>query len=207
MIDRILRKYPRELQAVRCFRLITPHRLIISLLVCGAFPGTPSVAQHSPPKFEDYPATDKLIQPLKSPILHLPVDDWDKDHISKGVLYGEGLVGVDKPDKPPKPNFAGAFFAIAWNCGSDGCIALALVDSRTGIVYGPPPTAVPPKNGFVASARTNECEGIGLRPDSRLLFLDYAEWNSGRPLCQRSYYEWRDHKYWFLGRRSIRSRL
>lgn len=113
-------------------------------------------------------------------------------------------MGVEKPEIPPKPNFAGSFYAITWGCGSDGCAALAVVDGRTGEVYGLPPDGDPTKNEFSATPRTHECAGIGLRPGSRLLFIDYMSYSSGKPVCQRSYYEWRDFRYMLVRKASVK---
>jgi hypothetical protein len=147
------------------------------------------------PRFEDYPATEKLSTQPVDPVFRLPAERMYRTRIRLGVRDGDGLFGVEKASKtPPKPNFAGAFYAVTWGCGSDGCAALAIVDGRTGRIYGPPPDASP-EDGFIASPRTSYCQGLGLRPDSRLLFVDFAVLEFGPPTCRRSYYEWNGSQY------------
>lgn len=113
-----------------------------------------------------------------------------RTRLRQAVLHGDGLPGNNTVGSPLVPNFAGAFYAVTWGCGSDGCVALAVVDGRTGTIYGPPPHASPAKTGFVATPLTHACPGIGLRADSCLLFIDYADYSSGEITCQRTYYEW-----------------
>jgi hypothetical protein len=169
----------------------------------------PTVASPADPKrlplFEDYPATDHLAGPPREPVLRLSVHRNYRTRLQRGVLAGEGLYGVDKPQQPPRPNFAGAFYAITWGCGSDGCAALAVVDGRTGAIYGPPPNGDPTNDNFVATPRTSECAGIGLRANSRLLFIDYTDRTSGEPMCQRTYYEWRDFRYRVILKTAVRA--
>jgi hypothetical protein len=71
-------------------------------------------------------------------------------------------------------------------------------------VYGPPPDASPAETGFVATPRTHECPGIGLRANSRLLFVDYADYSSGAITCQRTYYEWDKGSYRFVKKLSVK---
>ncbi len=142
------------------------------------------------PRFADYPAREQLVGRPKQPQLTQPEHQQYKTRLLQGVLRGKGLLGSTAAGSPPAPNFAGAFYAVTWGCGSDGCAALAVVDGRTGTVYGPPPNASPVEEGFVATPRTHECPGIGLRANSRLLFIDYADYASGQIMCQRTYYEW-----------------
>lgn len=149
------------------------------------------------PQFKDYPATVQLIGPPKKPLLVHPEQRLYKTRITQGIERGEGLLGY-RGQTPPAPNFAGAFYAVTWGCGSDGCASLAVVDGRTGTVYGPPPDASPPRTGFVATPRTHECTGIDLRPDSRLLFIENTDYTSGSPKCERTYYEWQNGSYRFL---------
>jgi hypothetical protein len=156
------------------------------------------------PRFEDYPAIDQLVGSPKEPVLRLPVDRNYKTRLRRGVRVGDGLFGVLKTEQHPRPNFAGAFYAITWGCGSDGCAALAIVDGRTGAVFGPPPGGNVTNDNFVATPRTNDCPGIGLRPDSRLLFIDYTSYSSGIPVCQRSYYEWRNQTYRLVLKTSVK---
>jgi hypothetical protein len=128
-----------------------------------------------------------------------------KTRLRRGVVHGEGLVGrKDGGGSPPVPNFAGVFYAVAWGCGSDGCIALAIVDGRNGQVYGPNPDAIPAKINFVATPRTHECPGIGQRANSRLLFVDYADYSTGEIMCQRAYYEWENGSYRLVQKVSVK---
>jgi len=78
--------------------------------------------------------------------------------------------------RSPSPNFAGVYYAVTWGCGSDGCAALAIVDGRTGEVFGPPPDSQP-REGFVVGAYMN---AILVRPDSRLIVLVRTSWPDDR---------------------------
>jgi hypothetical protein len=183
------------------------RRIAFAFLMWALLPSAALPANEQPlPKFEDYPALEKLVGAPKEPVLRTAAQKSYATRLRRGVLEGEGLLGVDRPDSSPRPNFAGSFYAIMWSCGSDGCASLALVDGRTGTVYGPPPNGNPARTGFVASPRTHGCKGIDLRPDSRLLFVDYVDWSLGRPVCHRSYYEWRDQRYWLISERVMPSR-
>lgn len=179
-------------------------RVIVATISFG-FPTVASPADpRTLPRFEDYPAIDQLAGTPKEPLLRLPVDRNYKTRLRRGVLVGDGLFGARRPGQPPRPNFAGAFYAITWGCGSDGCAALAIVDGRTGAVFGPPPGGNATNDNFAATARTNDCAGIGLRPDSRLLFIDYTSYSSDKPVCQRSYYEWRNLRYRLVRKASVK---
>jgi len=181
--------------------------------VCSAFfvwnvlvlPAISQAEPPPPPKFEDYPASETLAGPPRQPILLLPVHRLYKTRLHRGIQSGEGLLGVAKPQQPPQPNFAGVFYAITWGCGSDGCASLAIVDGRTGSVYGPPPDADPRQSEFIATPNTGGCKGIELRPESRLIFIERAEWSSGGLVCQRSYYEWRDLQYKLIAKIAVKA--
>jgi hypothetical protein len=160
----------------------------------------------APLKFEGYPANETLVGQPRQPILLLPIHRLYRTRLRRGIQYGEGLVGVAKPQQPSKPNFAGVFYAIAWGCGSDGCGSLAIVDGRTGLIYGPPPDADPSRSEFIATPNTSGCKGIEVRPASRLLFIERAEWSSDGLVCQRSYYEWQGLQYKFIAKMAVKAK-
>lgn len=183
--------------------------------VCSAFfalsvlvlPASSPGETPAPPKFEDYPANETLVGEPRQPVLRLPIHRLYRTRLRLGIQNGEGLLGVEKAQQPPRPNFAGAFYAIAWGCGSDGCASLAIVDGRTGSVYGPPPDADPSRSEFIATPNTVGCKGIEVRPASRLLFIEMADWSSGELVCQRSYYEWQGLQYKPIMRMTVKARL
>lgn len=153
------------------------------------------------PRFEDYPAIEKFDGMAKPPVLSLPVDRLYRTRLRRGVTNGEGLLGVSQAKSPPRPNFAGAYFAITWGCGSDACAALAVVDARTGRVFGPPPDGNASASNFVATPRTSGCPGIELRPNSRMIIVDQpVHADSAQAVCRRNYYEWRDQRYRLIGK-------
>lgn len=179
------------------FRLLL-STVLLACIDCVGQAGTDT------PRFEDYPATAQLAGPPKRPLLTEPEHRLYKTRLQQAVLRGEGLIGSKSCESPPAPNFAGAFYAVTWGCGSDGCAALAIIDGRTGAVYGPPPKASPTTTGFIATARTHDCPGIGLRAYSRLLFIDQADYSSGQLTCERSYYEWKNRSYRFVKKVSVK---
>ena len=129
------------------------------------------------PRFEDYPAIEQLDGSPVPPFLTLPVHRRYQTRILSGATG--------------RPNFAGAFYAVVWGCGS-GCAALAVVDGRTGVIYGPPGT----RDALIATSSTENCPGVGVRPNSPLIFIDHSVMTTG--VCRRSFYEWRDLRYRFI---------
>ena len=158
-------------------------------------------AQPALPRFEDYPAIEMFDGVAKPPVLRLPAERLYRTRLGRGVANGEGLLGVHEAKSPPRPNFAGAYFAITWGCGSDACAALAVVDATTGRVFGPPPDGNASASNFVATPITTGCPGIELRPNSRMIIVDQrGHTDTGQAVCRRSYYEWRDQRYSLIGK-------
>ncbi|HEY3442151.1 MAG TPA: hypothetical protein VGK29_15430 [Paludibaculum sp.] len=45
-----------------------------------------------------------------------------------------------------------------------------------------------------------------MRPASRLLFIERAEWSSDGLVCQRSYYEWQGLQYKFIAKMAVKAK-
>jgi hypothetical protein len=101
------------------------------------------------------------------------------------------------------PNFAGGFYAVTWGCGTDGCTALAVINPRTGKIYGPPPSGDPTQTNFIATAGMQSCAGINFQPNSTLIVVTRTvRQRNGKPYCESSFYDWKDGHYKLVARRS-----
>ena len=175
--------------------------LLLAVTVAIVSAAASADSQRAFPRFEDYPAIEKFDGVAKPPVLSLPVDRLYRTRLRRGVTNGDGLLGVSEAKSPPRPNFAGAYFAISWGCGSDACAALAVVDARTGRVFGPPPDGDASASNFVTTPITTGCPGIELRRNSRMIIVDQrGHTDSGQAVCRRSYYKWRDRRYRLIGK-------
>lgn len=98
--------------------------------------------------------------------------------------------------KATGPNFAGHYYVIRWGCGSN-CLMVAVVDGRTGKVYGPPLHAS--ESELVASMDPMSEVQIEFRPDSSLMVLrNGCRWP--RSECGVYYFSWSDNKWSLLKR-------
>lgn len=117
-------------------------------------------------------------------------------------MTSDSRIGEAQTNRPPRPNFAGAFYAVTWGCGSDGCAALAVIDGRTGEVFGPPPDSRP-QQGFVLGSYM---KAIHVRTDSRLIVVENADWQDPERLhevCVSTYYDWQRLRYRFVRRVAV----
>jgi hypothetical protein len=105
-------------------------------------------AAHWPPRFEDYPVTEKWSGP-SAPL---------KLTSRSGRMYRTRLTTASKE----APNFAGRYRFAIWGCGSN-CAAGAVVDLPTGAVY-PPPSS----NDIAGERHWIVCAAIDQSPFFRL---------------------------------------
>jgi hypothetical protein len=126
-------------------------------------PPQPDWARQPVPRFEDHPATESF-SGTPAPV-DLRSQPWAREYrtaLRTGAAEG--------------PNFAGAYTLVLWGCGTQ-CQSWAVVDARTGRVYG---------NPFDAELL------VDFRRDSRLVVVnpvrpDELPW-PGRP--RPAYFAW-----------------
>lgn len=126
-------------------------------------PPQPDWARQPVPRFEDYPATESF-SGTPAPV-ELRSQPWAREF--RTALRAGAAAG---------PDFAGAYTIALWGCGTQ-CQSWAIVDARTGRVYG---------NPFDSEL------GVEYRRDSRLLVVNPVEpgeivWE-GRP--RPGYFVW-----------------
>jgi len=82
------------------------------------------------PRFEDYPAAEIYRGPVASPRIVTAAQRSYRTQIREGGSRGWGSGG-------PTPNFAGNMVIVQWMCGAP-CTMMAMVNGRSGVVYGTP---------------------------------------------------------------------
>lgn len=102
--------------------------LLMALVVVNLFASVQARAQRSgggqsEPRFTDYPAGAKFTGRPARAVLRDRQARMFRTRLKEGAQAG--------------PNFAGHYTVVRWGCGS-GCIEMAVVDARTGVIYWPP---------------------------------------------------------------------
>lgn len=138
------------------------------------------------PRFEDYPVTKIFHGKPAAPILATAEERRYRTRIRVGVGLGDftnyGML-------PPKVNFAGRYFVVAWGCGSP-CLMMAIVDAITGKIYKLPMSdghSVPTLNG-VPFPR------IEFQVNSKLMIMTPVSGIDGAPLAIY-YFLWENNKW------------
>lgn len=132
--------------APRMTSAISALLLVATVLPCQT-PGT-AASQGKPikvPAFEDY-KVDSIYRGRPAPVDFTPTPGWRtfRTVLREGARFG--------------PDFAGHMTVVTWGCGSD-CVQFAVVDARTGRIYGSPVSTSADVDG---------------RLDSRLLMIGRA---------------------------------
>jgi len=135
-------------------------------------------AKH-PPRFEDFPVTEKWNQP-PAPL--------------KLVTRSERMFRTQLTNAAKEPpDFAGSYRFAGWGCGS-ACGAGAIIDLKTGIVYPPPLGGKGEGAGrWVFCGGVFEGRYTEYRPDSRLVILRCAQIQPYLP--EVYYFVWEDHAF------------
>jgi tetratricopeptide (TPR) repeat protein len=160
--------------------------------LCGAGTASNPPAQASVekplPRFEDYPALEKLTGKPVNPIITS----------RRARLYRTSI----RNDVKAGPNFAGRYTVASWGCSST-CVGFAVVDARTGKVV------FHPKILQIAQVPYQTENVIQFRPDSRLLIiagevlpLDPDE-EVGPDGTGKFYYEWTGNRFTLIRTASI----
>ncbi|HEX5036152.1 MAG TPA: hypothetical protein VFX30_03240 [bacterium] len=123
-------------------------------------------AAASPPRFEDFPVTEKFTGTPAAPALTDPDTKRFKTRLTD-ASKGE-------------PDFAGSFIVAKWGCGS-GCLDGAILDAKTGRVFFFPFTVVSP-------IPNNTGWGIEYRRDSSLFVVRGSRGEEEAPGV--FYYRW-----------------
>jgi tetratricopeptide (TPR) repeat protein len=140
------------------------------------------------PRFEDYPALEKLTGEPVNPIISSP----------RARLYRTSI----RNDVKAGPNFAGRYTVASWGCSST-CVGFAVVDARSGNVV------FHPKVLQIAQVPYQTENVIQFRPDSRLLIIageilplepDEATAPDG---VGKFYYEWTGNRFTLIRTASI----
>lgn len=100
-------------------KTLSLRQVLVAGLMVASFP---VVADVNKPDFARYPAT-----PVNATVKH-PLSGAN-DQIRARVAYVK--------NNQEKPDFAGHYVVAAYGCGT-GCMATALVDVKTGVVYRAP---------------------------------------------------------------------
>lgn len=118
--------------------------------------------------FEKYPA--KVYTGKKAP---LKLDDWGMFRTRLKEAHKDGEIG-----------FAGNYIVTTWGCGAS-CISGAMIDKRTGKVYGiplgetddgmTPYESGPECNGYAEGAELDDNERLAFYPNSRLFITRSCE--------------------------------
>jgi len=158
--------------------------LFISILL-WSLPGV-AYAQHTRfPRFQDYPVSENFKgKPAPANLRSHPKAPLFRTKLREGAKTG--------------PNFAGHYTLLMWGCGTD-CMAVAVIDAKTGRVYFAPFTvSVSMKGDF--------------RIDSRLFIRNPPERNE-RPygaemldVYKPSWHVWKDGRFLQVYPRRIRVR-
>jgi hypothetical protein len=154
-------------------------------------PKTPTFAEYAVPEiFSGSPAAPKV----SSPWVRLFADE-----IVNGVRQGYGVFREGK--EQAGPNFAGHLIIIQWGCGAP-CLRMAVVNARTGDVYGPPLTYSGRPHSFDLPLlmRRNEVAQnpvVTFRPDSSLVTIEATPASSRQSYMY--YFVW--NRRWILLKR------
>ena len=184
----------KDLAAVDEKRVVALGGKLFDDELCGAGTGSqPPPEQASVekplPRFEDYPAPEKLIGKPVNPIISSP----------RARLYRTSI----RNDVKAGPNFAGRYTIASWGCGST-CVGFAVVDARTGRVV------FHPKVLRIAQVPYQAEDVLQFRPDSRLLIIAGEilsidpEEAIDRGGMGRFYYEWRGNRFTLIKTADIR---
>lgn len=154
------------------------RQLTLALLASGL------ILAAQEPRFEDFPAKDNFTGTPAEPILASAVAKSFRTRIRNGVKPGPGGHG--------RPNFAGRYFLLLWGCGSL-CVTMAMVDAKTGIVFGPPFE----RSGTMQLPLEIWSDmKVDFRPDSSLLILRNACSNyPDRATCGVYHLSWTGKKF------------
>jgi hypothetical protein len=160
----------------------------------------PRSATHEP-SFGDYPVTEVFTGSPVEPILVTAEQRRYRTRIRNGISTGTDVWNGSwkTPIKSSGPNFAGHYFVIRWGCGSN-CLMMAVVDARTGKVYGPPLSDAGSEL-HIPMDPLSDVE-IDLRRDSSLVILRNACKN-GRRECGVYYFNWSNDQFVLLKRTLI----
>lgn len=150
------------------------------------------------PHFDDYRVTEVFTGSPAEPILVTAEQKHYRTRIRNGALNGTDVWNGSwkNPLKGSGPNFAGHYFVIRWGCGSN-CLIMAVVDARTGKVYGPP-LASAGSELHVPMDPLSDVE-IDFRRDSSLMVLRNA-CKDARGGCGAYYFNWSNEKFVLLKR-------
>jgi len=151
-------------------------------LVASAQP--PQFDAKHPPRFEDFPVTEKWTPPPAPIKLATATERMFRTRLTNSA-------------KDP-PNFAGHFRFAAWGCGAN-CISGALVDLQTGVVFPPPlvKVATGPMH-FSVCQSAYENSGVEHEIGSRLFILRCGLNYSGRlqkNVPAVSYFVWEEDQF------------
>jgi hypothetical protein len=153
-----------------------------------------AAGEQSIPRFENFPIADIFHGTPAPPILATAEQRRYRTRIREGALGGRGVLtygGSGKFMEKPAPNFAGHYVAVQWGCGSQ-CVMMAIVDTKTGIIYDPPLSGVGTEL-YLPLDNLSEMK-TEYRPDSSLMILRDACRNF-RGECGTYYFDWRDNKF------------
>jgi len=133
------------------------------------------------------------------PILATPQEREYRTRIRNGVSTGSDVWSGSwhNPISKPGPNFAGHYFVIRWGCGSQ-CVLMAIVDAKTGRVYGPPLSSPGIQELYLPLDNLGESE-VDFRLDSNLMVLREACGDfKDRSKCGIYYFNWKDNHFELL---------
>ena len=109
-------------------------------------------------KFSDYPA--QIYKGKKAP---LQLGDWRSFRTRLKWAHDDGEIA-----------FAGSYMVSIWGCGT-GCISGAMIDKKTGKVYGLPIGEGSPYDNCYSSDEDNEDKRLTFYPNSRLFITRDCE--------------------------------
>lgn len=144
--------------------------LVLSLVGSICLPQ--SVPRETRPQFSDYTVAELYAGKNAAPKI---TDEWRsfRRRIREGASH--------------TPNFSGSYRIVEWGCDSD-CVRFALIDLKTGVIYGPPFDSL-----WLDAFATHGWRGKGLeyRNNSRLLVVDGCPTEK----CATYFYEWTGSKF------------
>lgn len=147
------------------------------------------------PRFEEYPVTKVFQGTPAPPILVTPEERLYRTRIRNGVRDGEGVWRENGVEGIPRPNFAGHYIVVTWECGSP-CNEMAIVDAVTGKVYKPPMS----ETHLLPLLDGAPCfPGVEFHLDSKLMIMTPTP-NMARVPIYIHYFLWENNK-WTLIRR------
>ena len=170
----------------------------ITLIAAGANAQSAVPSGNELPQFEDYPVTQIFKGTPAAPIIATPQQRRFQTRIREGVSKGRDVwTGSWKdPIKSSGPNFAGRHLVIRWGCGSE-CLMMAIVDGKTGSVYGPPISGT--DSGFFIPMDPLSDREIDFRLGSTLMVLKNG-CHEGRKECGVYYFNFKDGNFMLLKR-------